>query len=152
MYELKLQTWQITMLCISWSPFSPSKKILRATLSQASYVFSNTKSRPKINQNLSSLTIHLPYASLEILKDKPHLRNDIMRTEIYWTKCFCYNILNHVQFTATLMSAVNIARTGLWSESLDSLLLYWICLIPFPNHIILSHLQYHLVVRVSHAC
>ncbi|WVZ13843.1 hypothetical protein V8G54_011409 [Vigna mungo] len=101
------------MLCISWSPFSPSKKILRTTLSQASYVFSNTKSRPKVNQKLSSLTIHLPYACLGILKDKPHLRNGIMRTEIYWTKCFCYNILNHVQFTATLMSAVNIARTGL---------------------------------------
>jgi hypothetical protein len=66
-------------------------------------------------------------------------------------KCLC-STLNHLQFVAaTLISAVNFACTGLWSESFDSLLLYWICVIPFPNHIILSHLQqYFLVVRVYH--
>lgn len=40
-----------------------------------------------------------------------------------------------------LTSAVKIARTGLWSDSLHSPRLYCLCFSPFPNHIILSHLH-----------
>ena len=41
----------------------------------------------------------------------------------------------------TLTSAVNIALTGLWSDSFDSLLLYSSCFKPFPYHTIRSHLN-----------
>lgn len=41
----------------------------------------------------------------------------------------------------TSTHAMKIARTGLWSDNLDSTLSYWICFSPLPNQIIRSHLQ-----------
>lgn len=59
-----------------------------------------------------------------------------------FTSCYV-NILTNffVDWHWILTSAVKIARTGLWSDSLHSPRLYCLCFIPFPNHIILSHLH-----------